>query len=222
MVMKFRTDKKKSIICCMLDIIDNCKSVNAREVCTNLTDYLIHRFDKHGYDIFISKDEDALLKAAADDGYSHAVVISAGTSLGLSDRLFPAIDNLCKEAFFIAGHILDRGHHSYYKNACFELHQQFYIVNLEDYRNLNCPVVGNEEWVAYQQLAPIRSDECLYDDSEIPVWMHKGTELKTYSVKLHGWNILPVVCYITWEAFGEMIPEIHPNRNVLLRRARAS
>jgi len=192
MVMKFKTDKKKSIVCCVLDIIDNCKSVDARGVCINLTDYLIHRFDKHGYDIFISKDEDELLKASAYAGYSYAVIISAGTSLGLSDRLFSALDNLCKEEFFIAGHILDRGGHSYYKNACFELHQQFYIVNLEDYRNLNCPVVGNEEWVEYQQLAPVRSDECLYGDEEIPVWMHKGTELKTYSVKLHGWNILNI------------------------------
>ena len=192
MVMKFKTDKKKSIVCCVLDIIDNCKSVDARGVCINLTDYLIHRFDKHGYDIFISKDEDKLLKASADDGYSYAVIISAGTSLGLSDRLFPAIDNLCKEEFFVAGHILDRGHHSYYKNACFELHQQFYIVNLAEYKNLNCPIVGNEEWVDYQQLAPVRSKECLYNDTEIPVWMHKGTELTTYSVKLHGWNILNI------------------------------
>lgn len=192
MVERFKTDKKKSIACCILDVIDNCKSIDSKNVCINLTDFLIHRFDLHGYDIFIGKDEDELLNAVSIDGYDHAVVVAAGTSLGLSDRLFSAIENQCKEDFFIAGHILDRSHHSYYKNACFELHQQFYIINLKDYKELGCPVVGHEEWTEYQQLAPIRSNESLYGDPEIPAWMHKGTELKTYSVKLHGWNILNV------------------------------
>lgn len=193
MVDKFKTEQNKSIVCCILDIIDNCKSSHSKEVCINLTDFLIHRFDHYGFDVYISKSEDSLIKAASEDGYKHAVIISAGTSLGLSDRLFSAIDNLCKENFFIAGHILDRGDHSYYKkNACFELHQQFYIVNLTQYKEVGCPVVGEEEWVEYQQLAPIRSNECLYGDPEIPVWLKKGTELKTYSVKLHGWNILNV------------------------------
>ncbi len=192
MVERFKTDKKKSIACCILDVIDNCKSIDSKNVCINLTDFLIHRFDLHGYDIFIGKDEDELLNAVSVDGYDHAVVVAAGTSLGLSDRLFSAIENQCKEDFFIAGHILDRSHHSYYKNACFELHQQFYIINLKDYKELGCPVVGHEEWTEYQQLTPIRSNESLYGDPEIPAWMHKGTELKTYSVKLHGWNILNV------------------------------
>jgi len=192
MVVKFRTEKQQSIVICILDIIDNCKSGYAREICVNLTDFLIHRFDMHGYDIFISKDEDSLLQASVENGYSHAVVISAGTSLKLSDNLFGAIKSACQEDFFIAGHILDRKDHSYYKNACFELHQQFYIVNLEQYKELGSPTIGQEEWVEYQQLAPIRSKECLYDDPEIPVWMKKGTEIHTYSVKLHGWNILNV------------------------------
>jgi hypothetical protein len=193
MVTKFRAEKQRSIVFCILDIIDNCKSVEARQVCTNLTDFLIHRSDHYGYDIFIDKDEDALLKAVTEEGYIHAVVISAGTSLGLSDRLFDAIEDQCNEDFFIAGHILDRGDHSFYKkNACFELHQQFYIINLKQYKEIGFPIVGNEEWVEYQQVAPLRSEECLHGDPEIPVWMTKGTELRTYSVKLHGWNILNV------------------------------
>ena len=193
MVTKFRSEKTKQIVCCILDIIDNCKSNTSREVCINLTDYMIHRFDHYKFDIFIGKDEDSLLKEAANDGYEHAVIISAGTSLGLSDRLFGAIESTCKKDFFIAGHILDRNDHSYYKkNACFELHQQFYIVNLTQYKELGCPYVGNEEWVEYTQNEPIRSVECLYNDPEIPVWIKKGNKPRTYSVKLHGYNILNV------------------------------
>jgi hypothetical protein len=192
MVVKFRTEKQQPIVICILDIIDDCKSGYAKEICINLTDFLIHRFDLHEYDIFIDKDEDKLLQASVEEGYTHAVIISAGTSLGLSDRLFDAIKDTCREDFFIAGHILDRKNHPYYKNACFELHRQFYIVNLDQYKKLGMPVVGQEEWVEYQQVAPLRSKECLYDDPEIPVWMTKGNILETYSVKLHGWNILNV------------------------------
>jgi len=192
MVTKFRTEKNKKIVCCILDVIDDCKSNTGREVCINLTDFMIHRFSHYNFDIYISKDEDSMLKEASNEGYEHAVIISAGTSLGLSDRLFSSIENTCKQDFFIAGHILDRDNHSYYKNACFELHQQFYIVNLTDYKELGCPIVGKEEWVEYTQNQPIRSEECLYNDHEIPVWMKKGTTPRTYSVKLHGYNILNV------------------------------
>jgi hypothetical protein len=72
------------------------------------------------------------------------------------------------------------------------LHRQFYIINLDQYKELDLPNVGNEEWIDYQQIAPLRSKEYLHEDPEIPVWISKGTELKTYSVKLHGWNILNV------------------------------
>lgn len=192
MVTKFKTDHKKSIVYCLHDNIDSCESGYAREICINLTDFLIHRFDLYDFDILIGKDEDALLKTASEENYTHAVIISAGTSLKLSDRLFPAVEETCKNDFFIAGHILDRAGHSFYGNACFELHHQFYIVNLEQYKDAGSPTIGEEEWGQYEQIAPIRSEECLYDDPEIPVWMKQGTELKTYDVRLHGWNILCV------------------------------
>lgn len=192
MVTKFRTEKTKPIVFCILDIIEECQSNTAREVCINLTDFLIHQIDDYDYDIFISKDEDELLNEVAKYDYNHAVVIAAGTSLKMSTNLFSAIEDQCQEDFFIAGHILDRSNHFYYKNACFELHRQFYIIDLNQYKELGCPAIGKEEWVDYQQLAPLRSKESLFDDPEIASWIKKGTELKNYSVKLHGWNILNI------------------------------
>lgn len=190
MVEKFNIEKRKSIVCCILDTLDKYESGWAREISINLTDFLIHRFSIKDFDVFIGKDEDELLRAAAEEKYTHAVIITAGTSLLMSDNLFGAIEDICSTDFFIAGHILDRENHFYYGNACFELHQQFYIVNLKDYEELGRPIVGQEEKISYQQMKPIRSQECLYDDHEVPVWIKPGTELKTYDVKLHGWNIL--------------------------------
>jgi hypothetical protein len=190
MVTKFNVQKKKSIVCCIVDNLDLYTSGWAKEISKNLSDFMIRGFNNNGFDIYIGKNEDDLLRSAAEDNYSHAVMIASGTSFGLSDRIYNAIDNMCTQDFFIAGHILDRHDHSYYKNACYELHHQFYIVNLNEYRELDFPLIGNEEWVSYTQKDPIRSLECLYNNDEVPVWIKPGIEEKTFDVKLHGWNIL--------------------------------
>ena len=191
MVVRFRTEKQQSIVFCILDTIDNCQSGYARELCVNLTDFLIHRIDLFGYDIFISENEDELLQTTAENGYSHAVIISAGTSLGLSDRLFDAIETQCRDDFFIAGHVIDRNGSDYYKTG-FELHQQFYIVNLSEYKQLGSPSVGLEEWIEHQQVLHSRSEEYLYNDPRLPRSITRGTKTEIVQVKLHGWNILNV------------------------------
>jgi len=188
MVDKFRIEKQRSIVFCILDIIDDCQSGEAREVCANLTDFLIHKFDEYGYDIFIGKDEDALLRSVVKD-YDHAVIISAGTSTGLSDRLFNAIETQCKDDFFIAGHIIDRTGNDYYQNGI-ELHQQFYIVNLKNYQQLGCPDIGLEQWAEHERVVYQRSNEYLHDDPKLPQSITHSTATEIAQVKLHGWNIL--------------------------------
>ncbi len=190
MAIKFQAKKKRSIAFCILDITDNCKSGYAKEICINLTDFLINRVDEYEYDIFISKDEDELLKEVAND-YAHAVVISAGTSLGLSDRLFDAIELQCKDEFFIAGHIIDRTNNDYYKSGI-ELHQQFYIINLAQYKELGLPAVGQETWVEHTRISYLRSTDYLFNDPKLPQHITRGSTVETAQVKLHGWNILNV------------------------------
>jgi hypothetical protein len=190
MVMKFKTDNKKSILCCIVDNLDLYQSGWAREVSINLTDFMIHRFSLKNFDIYIDKNENLLLEEASNGNYTHAIIIACGTSFNLSDRIFNAIEELCKKDFFVAGHILDRHNHPFFGNACFELHHQFYVVNLADYRLLGCPIVGQQENTTYTQLAPKRSKEFLYNDEEVPVWIEPGDTEHTYDIKLHGWNIL--------------------------------
>jgi len=191
-VIKFNVIKKKSIVFCVVDNLDTYQSGWAKEVSINLTDYLLNRINKNQFDIYIGKNEDELLQQAVVDGYSHAVMIASGTSLKLSDKLFSEVERKCNDDFFIAGHILDRAGNPYYKNACFELHHQFYIVNLTEYKELGLPEVGKETWEPYTQLAPLRSEESQYNDHEIPFWIKLGTEQKQYDMRMHGWNILNI------------------------------
>ena len=101
-MVKFKQVKKKSLVCCVVDNRHLYTSGWATEVSNNISDFLVHRFSVRDYDIFIDSGEDQLLKQAADDGYSHAVIVAGGTSLGLSDRIFPALEKICKQDFFIA------------------------------------------------------------------------------------------------------------------------
>jgi len=191
MVNEFIIKNKKKIACCIIDNHSRLESNWAKEISINITDYLIHRFTKYNFDVFISEDEDDILYHVADlNFYSHAVVIASGTSTGLSDRLFQAIDDKCNEDFFIAGHILERGEDSYWKNGYYELHHQFYIVNLKEYIEIGKPFTGEMRSEQHIQIKPVRSEENLHGDNEIPLWIKQGSIEKTYDMKCHGWNII--------------------------------
>lgn len=180
----------KSILCCLVDNRHLYSSGWATEISNNLSDFLIHKFIVNNYDVLIDKDENLLLQEAANSGYDHALIIAGGTSLGLSDRIFVALENLCKKKFFLAGHILHRNNKSHHGDAYYELHHQFYVVNLKEYKELNCPIIGIQESIPHIQIEPLRSEGCLYNDHEIPEWIKPGTIKRTYTKKLHGWNII--------------------------------
>jgi hypothetical protein len=210
-MVKFKQLKKKSLVCCVVDNRHLYTSGWATEVSNNISDFLIHRFAVSGYDIFIDSNEDAMLAQSAEDGYSHALIIAGGTSLGLSDRLFGALDQLCETDFFIAGHILQRDERSYWGNAYYELHHQFYVVRLKDYIELGYPSIGKPEEVSHEQIEPLRSKECLYDDFEVAAWIKPGTTIKQYDRKLHGWNIISTAL-LNKKTLIDLGPDIRNNK----------
>lgn len=189
-MVKFNQVHKKPILLCLVDNRHLYQSGWATEISCNIADFMVQRFMTRDYDIYIGPDENEMLKTACSDNYSHAVVVAMGTSMGLSDRLFSAIEELCATDFAVAGHVLERNDQSYYKNGYYELHHQFYVVRLADYVEMNYPSLGKEEAVEHIQIAPLRSEECLYDDHEVAAWIKPGTVEKTYSMKLHGWNLI--------------------------------
>jgi hypothetical protein len=188
---KFSIKNQNRILWCIVDNTDKCASSWSREVAVNLTDYMIYKCDQYEFDIFIGNDENEILQEAAKELYSHAVVVASGTSFKLSDRIFSKINELCDKDFFIAGHILDR-EDSFYKNAYYELHHQFYVVNLAEYEQLGQPSIGEEISGPYEQVKPNRSEDYLHGDRQVPVWISPGTKIKTYDYRCHGWNIISV------------------------------
>ena len=187
-MIKFTNNKRKKIVCCITDLTDTYTSGWAKEISINLSDFMIHRFNLHEFDIFIGNNEEELLKTACEENYyTHALIIAAGTYFGLSDRIFTAIDRLCDKEFFIAGHILDR------EERGWELHHQFYVVHLPEYAELNYPSIAEGNYFDRNDntiIAPARSENFLYDDEEVPEWIRLGKEEKTFTHRLHGWDII--------------------------------
>lgn len=186
--MDYRIKKQKKIVYCILDNIDNQTGTYSKEVARNVSDFFLGLLIRRDYDIIIDTSTDALLgRAASDESYSHAVVLLTGTHTGLSENIFDAIETKCNEHFTLAGHILDRDH------AYYEIHNQFFIMNLQEYKRLNCPPMGDVDWTAtHTQIEPIRSEACVREDTEIPVWVKQGTNERTYTQKRHGWNFVKV------------------------------
>jgi len=186
--MDFSINKQRKIAYCILNNIDNQFSTSSQEVARNISDFFLTSLIRKNYDIFIDDNTDNLLKRVSEDEYyTHAVVLITGTHMGLSERLFEAIETKCQEHFTIAGHILDRSKFDGY----YEIHNQFFIANMNEYRRLGQPNMGQTEWNSeHVKVEPIRSTEIVNNDVEIPIWVKEGTVEKTYKHKMHGWNFI--------------------------------
>jgi len=186
--MDYRIKKENKIVYCVLDNIENQYSESSKETAKNISDYFLSKTVQRNYDILIDITTDKLIeRASSDTFYTHAVVVITGTHLGLSDRLFQHVEEKCKEHFTIAAHILDRA------EAYYEIHNQFFILNLEEFRRIGSPKMGDVDWnKQHTKIQPIRSKECVNGDTEIPVWIKQGNQEKKYTQQRHGWNFVDV------------------------------
>lgn len=181
-LIKFNSSNA-DIVFCFVDRTNDYNSAWTKELIKNQADYTINNLSIKGYSILQGYYEDALLLEASKT-YKHAVVFSTGTEFINGDQFFNNLINLTNTDYFIAGHILDR------KDAYYELHHQCYVVNLKTYKELNCPIIGEQELGSiHVQVVPNRSKENYHDDYT-PTWIQHSDHLNSYKHKCHGWNII--------------------------------
>jgi hypothetical protein len=182
-IIEFNPGWQTDIAFCFVDNTRKYES-GIREFMKNQADGTLANVYNKGWTVYQWIDEDALLRHASAKGHKWAVVFSTGTEFINGSAFFDAILELCKADFFIAGHILDR------KDAYYELHHQCYMINLEIYKELGCPEVGQQVLGAtHTQYKPDRSVANIHDDYT-PVVVACGFTKKEYNHKCHGWNIL--------------------------------
>jgi len=179
-------DRKQSDIAfCLVDRTSASASTWIAEIIKNQAEYTISNVTGKGFNLYQGLDEDALLNHVTNLGYKYAVVFSTGTEFINGDNCFNAVERLTKNNnFFIAGHVLDRG------DAYYELHYQCYVVNLTVFKDIGRPIVGQQSLgESHSAFKPDRS-KTNYHDDYTPEWVSKGTTVKEYKHKCHGWNII--------------------------------
>lgn len=182
MINFFQNDK--AILYCFVDNTHRYESAWTREVIKNISDYTISNLYLKGLSLVQSENEDEMLRYAAAQGYKHALVFSTGTEFLNGDSFFKNIVELTFKDYFIHGHILDRN------EAYYELHHQCYLINIEKYKTIGMPDIGGVMLGnADSFIQPERSAENIHDNYT-PLWIKKGSSLKQYKHKLHGWNIV--------------------------------
>ena len=194
-VISYNLNSNNKVVYCCVDDTNAYKSAWTKEVIKNLAEFTIGNLVGKEYSVLQGLNERELLVEAANKNFEYAVVFSTGTEFINGDEFFNEVNNLITNDFFIAGHILDRG------DAYYELHRQCYIVNLNLYKQLNFPTIGEQELgKEHTQISPIKSAEN-YHDNYTPIWVKQGTEFKKYNHTGHGWHILKL-------AFEKNLPVI--------------
>jgi hypothetical protein len=176
--------KDSKIVFCIINDIDSYANDKIKSIIQNILDFTISNLYIKGYKVIVDIDEDQILKSLVN--YDYAVVMSPGTEYINGFSFFTALKNLLTKDFFLAGHILDRTKY----DAYYELHHQCYVINLNYYRNLGNPLIGKQKLNdSHRQLEPLRSTDNWHDDYT-PKFVSRGINVKQFSNKCHGWNIL--------------------------------
>lgn len=183
-IIEFKSATQSKIAFCCVDRTADATTGWIQEIVKNQTDFTISNLHVKGFDVYQSVDEDQLIEHVSKLDYSHALVFSTGTEFVNGGEFFNSLENLIKEDFVVAGHILDR------KTAYYELHHQCYLINFSLYRQLGCPAIGKTELgISHSQTIPLRSPENIHDDYT-PIYIKPGTVSQPYYHKCHGWNMI--------------------------------
>jgi hypothetical protein len=177
---KAKFASKDTCVC----IVDDTNQYDSwtRELVKNRADYTITNCTGMGYDVFVDRNVDYLLKTVAVN-YRVAVVISPGTEFLNGDSFFKNIP----ENFTLLAHILDCG------EGYFMIHPQCFVLNLEIYKSLDCPVLGQEQhFNTVETVKPVRSVENIHDDYT-PLWIKSGDKNAAYKHVYYGWNLIKTI-----------------------------
>ena len=184
-VIKFNSFDTKPLVFCMLDTTPHITDPWIKEIAKNQADYTLQNLYNKGYTVLQGTNEDDLLVEASKE-YDYACVFSTGTEFTNGENCIDALLAECTDDFLVKGHIL------YRTGAYYELHQQCYLINLKNYRELGYPEVGQQSLgEMHTQIRPLRSVENIHDDYT-PLWIKQGDVEQNYHHKCHGWNIVRV------------------------------
>jgi hypothetical protein len=132
-----------------------------------------------------------ILEAAVADGYDYCVVQSVGCMLkdfNFDDKVRKFIS---ENTFGLAGHLLQ------FPDRWLELHAQFFIVNLQAWKEIGKPNFGT--WDFEKKLLPVlERSELNFHHDYTPIWVKSTNEFREQSGAGQGWILLSAMFKNKW------------------------
>lgn len=169
-----------------LDISDRIKDTMALSLSKNITEYWVQEISNYDIKTTCKLNPDELLNWADSEGLNYIMVVAVGSNLSKRQNLLNEIPEFLEQHpdLTVAGHILDKG------DKFYELHHQCYLINLNWWREAGRPAMGDEQnSISWSTIAPRRSEEN-WHDGYTPHWISRGIQLKNYTGRRFGWNII--------------------------------
>jgi hypothetical protein len=186
-IVEYNNTDDRELVFCILDTTAKITDPWIKELTKNQADFTLQNLFAKGYTVLQGTSGDLLLQEATKR-FKHACMLSTGTEFTNGTTAIDALLKECQPDYLVKGHILDRG------DAYYELHQQCFLVNLTNYKELGCPKIGQQQLgEQHTQLAVQRSTNNFHD-SYTPHWIKLDTPSRNtkYNHKCHGWNIISV------------------------------
>lgn len=169
-----------------LDLTDRIKNTTALAFSKNITEYWIQELANYGLKMSCFKGADEILSWAASEGLSYVIVAATGNNFSKRYNFIQELPEWLdsNKNFSVVGHILDKG------DKYYELHHQFFMVNVNWWVDAGRPLVGQEEnSQVWETLEPSRSEQN-WHDGYTPHWISAGTTVKQYTGRRFGWNLI--------------------------------
>lgn len=118
--------------------------------------------------------------------YDYILFMQAGCRVLEDSVILDVAEQIEDDPYFLcAAHILDWTN----KNEWYELHEQFVLVNIKTWKEIDCPKFGG--WTEKHKRIPVieRSKENFHDDYT-PLWIKDSGKRKTQRHGHPGWNFL--------------------------------
>jgi hypothetical protein len=177
--------KEKKVAVGWLDLTSKIKDTTALALTKNITEFWIQENANYHLKTCCFDNVDKILNWTINQDINYLLVLATGNHLVKDNQLIHELPDLLEnnKDCVLFGHILDK------KDNFYELHHQCFIVDINWWKSVKRPKFGNEEHVSWKTLEPIRSIENWHDDYT-PHWIKKGKEIKTYSGRRQGWNLI--------------------------------
>lgn len=171
-----------------LDISNEINNPTALSLTRNVTEYWIQESSNYNLKMFFGKTADDMLEWADKEKLNYLLVLSIGNNLSRRYTFFQEISDLIEQDkdLTLYGHILDR------QDKFYELHRQCFLINVNYWKKIGRPIIGQEEHNEWETTEPLRSADN-WHDNYTPHWVDKGNTTKMYIGRKYGWNLIDTV-----------------------------